>query len=757
MYSMNTLIKLAAGDQEFEQAFFQLAYDKIQAKLYNLLPFMVGFQLVKRSNDSTKAVGVFGFKSNNGQIIFVPAFFINGKIKDMDIMYSRNNNQFYPLTEEFAELFLKDDITGVGTPSDERKEQITKSIGQPNMRDVIWPPRTGRVTYASVKEDTEEHADVFNAAEGELLSAKTASAAPPDLIQFVKEGDEKIKGAFLGLLEKHSHFTDAVRGFYSDSDIADALRIEKVAAKVKEPKVKVIEFEDTKEAKKLTTEHKHKVVKDGYVIVDSRPDEDKSDVGLFKFTETFGNPVKSGFYPYVTEMGTIRHGLVLMSPQKLVQGFNSNKAIVVDLESSRKGQCYTTPSSKLFVKDTIEIKNLGDALKVLEEPAESLPSYDDYILINENLACSEPFTVIENYKDGSGVRRIKVAPTWRHDDSRGICCTPCGRDGDNNAILVLTKRPGDKLEFRNNSIYVPKGFKLLKVHLDTYYSPSIDWSQPEADRKKRQSEIDEEKQRIKMGKPGGLYCLNGLLREKNTFPLTVHTNGSQYFLNVGGAKVKFENPVEAKIAMVAEVGLAEKDAEEILRDLIPNQKREGYVKLAVTGDHTLSLQDEEPMSNEFGQPTYYGVPWVDSHDRSDGYTGDPTQMGMGVMPDQGQGRDEGSVDQTVDSAVNMAQNGQKEVFDTQAIAALSRYTDTSTKVIEYIPNFVTSLDKLGRMLFLAYWDTEKFEKMYGKDELPELIELVKNVFTNLGDLIIFLKRKVPDISINNNEQSMEQI
>jgi hypothetical protein len=43
--------------------------------------------------------------------------------------------------------------------------------------------------------------------------------------------------------------------------------------------------------------------------------------------------------------------------------------------------------------------------------------------------------------------------------------------------------------------------------------------------------------------------------------------------------------------------------------------------------------------------------------------------------------------------------------------------------------------------------------MYGRDDLPELVELVKNVFNNLGDLVIFLKRKVPDISINDSEQS----
>ena len=45
--------------------------------------------------------------------------------------------------------------------------------------------------------------------------------------------------------------------------------------------------------------------------------------------------------------------------------------------------------------------------------------------------------------------------------------------------------------------------------------------------------------------------------------------------------------------------------------------------------------------------------------------------------------------------------------------------------------------------------------MYGLDELPELMELVKSVFNNLGDLIIFLKRKFPDISINNKENAAE--
>ena len=46
--------------------------------------------------------------------------------------------------------------------------------------------------------------------------------------------------------------------------------------------------------------------------------------------------------------------------------------------------------------------------------------------------------------------------------------------------------------------------------------------------------------------------------------------------------------------------------------------------------------------------------------------------------------------------------------------------------------------------------------MYGVDELPELIELIKSVFRNLGDLVIFLKRKFPDVSINVTDQDISE-
>jgi hypothetical protein len=38
--------------------------------------------------------------------------------------------------------------------------------------------------------------------------------------------------------------------------------------------------------------------------------------------------------------------------------------------------------------------------------------------------------------------------------------------------------------------------------------------------------------------------------------------------------------------------------------------------------------------------------------------------------------------------------------------------------------------------------------MYGRGDLPELLELVTSVFKNVGELIVFLKRKSPELSIN---------
>lgn len=730
-----------SSGQEFEQAFFQLAYDKLQNKLFNLLPFLVGFELVKKNDDNTKAVGVFGFKSANGQILFVPTFFTNGKVQDLDLVYSRNNNQFYPLNEDFAELFLKDDATGIGKPSDSRREEIQRDGSRINMKDVLYPPRQGRITYASAKEDHEFNEEISKTAAA--MAEAVDSIAMPTLLEFVKAGGAEAQAALWSLIEKHANFADAVAHFYTNEELVDALTPKQAAVPMKESsKLKIHRFEDKSGdvsedvAKALTSK--------GYSIEDGRPDTEVSPVGLFKYTETFSNPTTSGFYPYITQMGTLRYGVVLTKPQRLNNPFAFDKAVVIDLDAEKAGQAYYVDLKDVFVKDNVVLKDFADIQKkLLEEPAEVLPSYDTYLLVNDKLECSQPFKVLENFKDHAGIRRLRVRPMYEEDE-------PSRKDEpkDRTIVLVLTKRGGDRLDHRNQAVYVPNNFKLLKIETSEYCSIPCDESVSYDDRRKRE---EAERARIKLGRPGRLSHLTNFLAERNIFPLTVQTNGSEYFVSVNNAKTKYDNALECKIGMVTHIGLSEKRAEETLAALNLKHTLEGQIKVAYLGDEMLPVEDEQPYTNDLGQPTYVGAPYYNTAGTQDGYTGDPTQMGLGVKPDVD------SVNQNVNDATTLAQSGQKEIFDTQSIATIAKYVNPNEKILGYIPNFVASLDKLGRMLFMIRWETEKFQDMYGKDEMPELIELVKNVFNNLGDLIIFMKRKVPDLSINTNEQAEEAL
>lgn len=748
-------------DQQFEQGFFQLAYDKLQSKLYNLLPFLVGFELVKKSPDGSKSVGVFGFKSNSGQVLFVPAFFINGKVKDMDLMYSKNNNQFFPLEENFAELFLKDDVTSLGTPGDENRQQIRSSNPPKSYRQMIQPPLTGRMSYAS---DNSEDFDreAFKKAEiqsitfDDFIEVKVKEAHTT-LVDFLSEADASTRQVFWKIAESNPSFLESVYRFYSPEELAGALSKNATELLV-DPALKVVTFSETNEAIKLDDEGKKKLFKDGYAIVDKRKHEDKSKFGLVKYEETFSNPTCPGFYPYLTELGLLRYGLVLIKPLSFINGFSNNNAIVIDLEAKKSGQAYIVPANQVFVKDQLLIADFKSVYDQLEEPAEGLPGWSkDYILINEELQCTQPFNIAENYKDPSGVRRLKISPINRFDTGYDSLSNSQHKNKTPDPILVFTKKKGFKLEYKNNFVYVPKGYKLFQIYTSCDYYESIPYDAPVEEKEKKEKERQEERSRVKAGRPGCFGNLSIALAERNFLPFTLSSNGSDYFASVAEAKKKhYPNVMAAKIGMVTDFGLDEKQAEDLVNRAIPGKVITGTIKLAVTGEYQHTLVDEAPYTNQLGQETYQGLPFYEVAPRDDSYTGDPTQIGFGTSDvgndTTGNNYQPGNdPQQNVNHANQLAEGGQKEIFDTQAIATIAKYSDPQSKITEYVPSFTSSLDKLGRILFMFSWATEKMQDIYGKDQLSEFKELLTSVFNGLGDLIIFLKRQNPDLSINNSE------
>jgi hypothetical protein len=720
------MIKISTNES-LEQAFFQLAYDRLQDSLKNLLPFLVGFEIVKKNEEGTKALGVFGFKSSKGDILYVPAFFVNGKVKNLDLLYSKTSEQFYPLSEDFAELFLKDDAIALGNQGQEDRSSILRDTPQGDYRQMAVPPRTGKYSIASV-------------------------------VEYVKTAGDKTKEAFKTLIEKDAEFCEALLRFYPLEKIAESLKPTENGKKYrKNTKVDVVYKNEKERIKNLSKEQKEDVLTNGFLVLDNRQAAEKSTFGVLDSVKKFQNPGDSGFYPYISRSGSLNYGLILVRPKQLQQGFSTDDAVVINLDASEKGMAYLCDVKNVFVKDQIKVKDYSEVHKMMVDPAEGKPGYSFvYVMVNENLKATQPFRINANFKDAEGIRRIVVEPYNCHCNE-GVMQLgfshggPKDRPGSAHPLprgnyyehpkkareltLVLTKKPGETFTYGNNCIYVPAGYKLLEVKFHAH-----DFME---DDDKKSSKLREN---FEKDKPGNAHDLNSVLKQNNVFPMTVQTNGSEFFVDVEGVKKTYDDPIKAKIGMTLDLGLDFKQAAELIDSLQTNNVVKGHIKKAYTGDSYPAPYEEVPYSNELGQPTYVGIGQENRNTGDLSYTGNPTQLGLGTVPDI-----HGVDPALIRSAIQMAESGQQEIFDVQSVAALAKHVGVEDKILEYVPSLLEAVDRLGRILFLLHWDTDKFIEMYGRGDLSTMSELINSVFKNLGELIIFLKRRSPELTINMNK------
>ncbi len=153
--------KLAAempNRQQIEKDFSNLAFTFLRDRAPSLLPYLVGFETVEQDPDGSRAIGIFGF-SLGDRFLYVPAFFIANQIKGMDLLYSVDENMFYPLRESWInELVNRQSLNlGEGVASDQK---LRASFDRPNFEFVARPPLTGTgAKLASDKTDAKSKED----------------------------------------------------------------------------------------------------------------------------------------------------------------------------------------------------------------------------------------------------------------------------------------------------------------------------------------------------------------------------------------------------------------------------------------------------------------------------------------------------------------------------------------------------------------------------------------------------------------------
>lgn len=136
-------------ETQLEQDFANMAFVFLRDRAPGLMPYLLGFEVVDREEDGSRAVGIFGFKIS-GSYYYVPTFFVNKQIKGMDLLFSKKTNSFVPLRETWinhivdrAAVRLGDGAGGGGA-----QNKLREDFESPSFDFLSQPPGAGKMaTY----------------------------------------------------------------------------------------------------------------------------------------------------------------------------------------------------------------------------------------------------------------------------------------------------------------------------------------------------------------------------------------------------------------------------------------------------------------------------------------------------------------------------------------------------------------------------------------------------------------------------------
>jgi hypothetical protein len=736
-------------DTSFEQSFSNLAHAYLRDSAPKLLDHEIGFQLLDRNRENTKAIGVFAFKVGS-MWLYAPVFFLNGDLKGHELLYIKNQDIFVPLKENWINYLINRKPNIMGSGIDKNLSQFGQR--QPDFTQLSRSPAKFGSAKPTLKEMVDEAMPAFaKAATMNTVAAFADMGKTLNLATFLKEARLTTLEMLVKTCQHAPQIASAIEEFHGLDIIKEAIAIAKaresqtkVASVLSEAPekpeaqsgLKVISFDATVQTKLpagYSEEDQEKLLRDGVLIKDER--DNVSVPYNIQVEKKLFTPSESGLYEILVKGGNIERCYVAVFP--LAAAKRADFVTVVRTEGSP--DWVNIRADYVFALTKLDDEEFTTWFDGLPE-ANSLPSNSSrYMLINKNGDATVPVRMIREYGESEfGVKSYEVDledhskhPPKGHIDA---CCynDPLNYSKYRDGVRVhLGTSKGSKLRSSMGDIFVPEGYKLLKCKLGYDDVPA--------------SELSDDKPGCGCGSsedaplmPGNIADAQMAIMQK-TASLTVYHNGTEVSINKEAAT----NPIRALVTLVEHHGLREDAAREILKTAAAKRKYEGRIKYADPYGSPMMINSAPNAPSDpgavMGGETIMG-------------SSVPTQLGIDVgVPVTGM-----SASQTdrqiynpnpmfdnkdVRSVVDAAQSGQKEVFDTAMIGGMLRAVRDDSLVDRYMGDLTKGLDKLGRILFMFYWHGDRFAERYGKADMPELEDSLRNAFEMLGDVILFLKQK----------------
>jgi len=776
---------------QFAQDFSNLAFQFLQDRAPALMKYILGFEVVDRAENGTRAVGIFGFKID-GNYYYVPAFFMNSQVKGVNSILSKRTNSFVPLTEQWVNYIINRKANELGNeapggPANEPSQFENPNfdfLQRPTVGPLGGPPYSGSVVGSKVasadwdrwtfsqawdvmRSDLEKRAsddpEFKKAFAGFFLSfthtrsplAKEASSPIQSYIE--KVGGPKAEVTFMKALH-NVKLADAALEFYTgpsafhvDRYSKDNYMLRKRAEEISKrtPQVKI-----TSDAG--NEDEAREILEDGFTIQDNRPEERKSDVIETEYEKNFQNPDLPGVYDV------------------LVNGGKTVEAYVLPLDpmfGSKKMAVYFPSNRQLIYAKSRNILCEGGVKGSLKDVYEKAKSVNDcelranYMMIGKSGTVFPRFHV-NNVKRDKGERPVigghldsyeiedsdyEPSPTddftnyWAHDKYHHRDGSPKNPDityVNNIELADFTGSP----KWAGGTLVLPSDWRALQVG-----EKDRDWPRPMSS-----DEYEKEQAKKTIYELGSLDSLSLELRKEGAARLEVRSDdGIDYYIGFdGGHYTRPMNYKQACVLMVTRLGVRNKDAKTLLKKASVERKAKCLLKLGqLVGVSTQEPREQTPEADPYTGIPVYESPYYDES-RMPFYGNDPSvsednQLGENIGGDiqrqseeGGGGGDEAEFDPEASQLAQQAGRlGQKDVFDKAAIGGLAKVYDTGAVIDSYLPEFMQALDRVGRVLFLYYWKHNDFTARYGTDDVVEMEDVLKNVFNNLGKLTLDLKKK----------------
>lgn len=763
-------------DRPFESSFSDLAHAVLVDKAPALSEYEIGFQLLDRNEDENKAAGILAFRIGT-QMLYAPCFFIDGDLKGQDLLYLKSQDMFVPFKENWVNYILHKRPMPLG-------EEIGRNSGRlgvqaPDLRSFSTSP--GK--YAAAMPSWAQQALPGLA---RAVTENPLTGWKPRLPEFLKDAGLPGLKALQKMASTYPGVARALNAFYTADELAPAFAvaqkragllddldapIRKTASRrpqgklldgltpetrlhpIKAGSLQVYKYDLEKPddvPAGLSDEEREKLLEEKQLIKDDRSPEDVSKAYRVDTSHALTNPDTTGIYDVLTGMGEYEKCLVLVHPWG--GDGKQSMAVVVRIEGEEGGRNWTTCRvGKIFVgKKYDEDKTWKEFVDGLPD-ADSLEleDYSQYVLLSEIGIGTLPFHVDTDRGDSEQAKAYGV-----HFDNQGHLAqeftpgdvlapyqtksqqgAPIGCCGS-YTTLILQKREGTKIRADQDALYVPTSFKKLLV--------------------KKRKLPDWMKQRVgDSGASEPPAITPGNLAD---FQLGISKESQALVLRVRNGEVKIGDERLTKAAAVLALVVRHGFTEKVARVMLHEAEEFGRVR---GGSLTYHVKYADPFLRDSGPSA---PPFPEEDVGTDdifgsGYPMRESQIDqvpvtdMAASPDaeeahRANGGNSGN-DRYLQSVQQASQTGQKEVFDTAMLGSMLRVTRDDLMVDRYLGDIVKGMDRIGRLLLFFYWNRDKFEERYGKNDVPELEDALRTSFEQVGELALFLKQKTIDSEMDN--------